>query len=200
MAQDRRISRHTHLVGILKIVLPLMALAILASLFLFSRVIDPEDAIPYASVDVADRVREPRMTDAAYSGMTTDGTSLRFSAAEAKPGATANLISVTGTLITSEGSRTELAAENIQIDNAAGLAHLAKGVEITTSTGYVIQTNDLTVALNQTSAISDGPVTAEGPLGQLEAGGMQLTKAIAPDAPYLLVFNKQVRLLYKPAN
>ena len=75
----------SRLVSWLKILLPLVALALLSTLFLVSNRINPEDAIPYAEVDVAERLREPRMTAPTYAGTTTDGSSLVVSAAEARP-------------------------------------------------------------------------------------------------------------------
>ena len=62
---------HSRIVMILKVTLPLVALAILSSLFLFSREIDPEDAIPYADVEIADRPAQPRMTGAGRSAIST---------------------------------------------------------------------------------------------------------------------------------
>ena len=57
MARPLRDNLHSRLVRVLKIALPLIALLLLSTLFLFSRKINPEDAIPYASVDVDDRLR-----------------------------------------------------------------------------------------------------------------------------------------------
>ena len=71
-----RDNLHSRLVAILKVTLPLLALVILSTLFLISRKINPEDAIPYADVDIEDRLRDPKMTGASLSGMTPDGLSL----------------------------------------------------------------------------------------------------------------------------
>ena len=57
-----RIDRHTRVVGWLKLALPLAALVILSTLFLVADRIDPEDALPYAKVDVEGLARAPRMT------------------------------------------------------------------------------------------------------------------------------------------
>ncbi|MGB4909398.1 MAG: hypothetical protein WBP15_12770, partial [Tabrizicola sp.] len=80
-----RVDRHTRLVGWLKVALPLTALAILSTLFLVARRIDPEAALPYAEVDVEDLAREPRMTAPTYAGTTEDGAALTLSADEARP-------------------------------------------------------------------------------------------------------------------
>jgi lipopolysaccharide export system protein LptC len=76
---------HSRIVGWAKVILPLAALGILSTLFLFARTIDPEDAIPYAEVDVEDRIREPRLTAPTYSGVTSDGSAVTFQAVEARP-------------------------------------------------------------------------------------------------------------------
>jgi hypothetical protein len=70
---------HSALVAWLKILLPLAALAVLSTLFMVSRSVDPADAIPYAQVDIEDRLRDPRLTDAIFAGMTQDGTAVSWS-------------------------------------------------------------------------------------------------------------------------
>ena len=77
-----RVDRHTRLVGWLKVILPLTALAILSTLFLVARRVDPEAALPYAEVDVEDLAREPRMTAPTYAGTTEDGAALTLSASD----------------------------------------------------------------------------------------------------------------------
>ena len=59
MVWARHDNLHSRLVYWLKITLPLVALMILSSVFLLSRSIRPEDAIPFAEVDIADRVTPP---------------------------------------------------------------------------------------------------------------------------------------------
>lgn len=59
---------HSRLVGWLKVALPLFALAILSSLFLVARGIDPDGALTLSEADLADRLREPRITAPAYAG------------------------------------------------------------------------------------------------------------------------------------
>lgn len=199
MAWQPADNLHSRLVAVLKIALPLVALGILSSMFLLSGRIDPEDAIPYAEVDVAARLREPRMTDAGFAGVTADGASLTFNAAEAKPnakGGSANL--VLGTLETSDGGKTELAAATVQIDGAAKMIELSDGVEMRSSSGYVISAPGMGVATDRTFAASRGAVSAVGPMGQLTANQMELSAREGVANSYLLVFNGKVRLLYQP--
>ena len=88
MARAVSDNLHSRLVSVLKLVLPLLALALLSTLFLVSRKIDPEAAIPYATVDVADRLRDPKMTDAGFASVAADGSTIALTAAQARPNST----------------------------------------------------------------------------------------------------------------
>ncbi len=194
---------HTRLVVWAKVVLPLLALVLLATLFLFSRQIDPTDAIPYAEVDVEERAREPRLTQPTYAGVTSDGSALSVAAAEARPNdatgvSTANTI--IGKLETPDGAQIDMIAATGVLDTEAGLMTLDGGVTLTTTTGYEIQTQSLVTRLDQTGLSSPGAVTAIGPMGQIDAGEMILTQDPKQPDAYLMVFKRHVRLLYTPAN
>lgn len=191
-------DKRSRWVAVLKLVLPLIALALLSTLFLFSRKIDPEDAIPYATVDVEDRLNDPKMTDAGFAGMTADGASLAITAAEAKPTAEGgNLKLVIGTLQTPDGVTTDVAATHVALNTAQKIIELEGGAELRSSAGYVVQAEGLGVATDRTYVESRGAVSAVGPMGQLTAEHMQLSQQ-GGAGPYLLVFNGKVRLLYQP--
>ncbi len=192
----RRRDKHSRIVAWLKVALPLLALVILSTLFLVARKIDPSSAIPYAKVDVADRIREPRMTNAAYSGVTSDGASLSIRADEARPATATEAPSAEGlaaSLITPDGRETVFSAGGVAmgVDDVA----LTRGVTVTTPTNYLIATDSLTMTLDKTAVQSGGAVTATGPLGQLTAGAMQITQQ---DGAYVLLFNNRVKLIYSP--
>ena len=197
------ITRDTHsrVVALAKIALPLLALAILSTLFLFARTIDPDDAIPYAEVDVTERAREPRLTAPTYAGVTSDGAALTLQAAEARPdagtGATAQTL--TARLDTPDGARTDLSAARMTFDDTAGLMTMDGGVTIATTAGYTITTDALTARLDRTSLTAPGPVQANAPAGTITAEGMTLTQGADP-ATYVLVFKGRVKLLYQPQN
>lgn len=199
------VDRHTRVVGWLKVTLPLLALAILATLFLLADRIDPDAALPYAEVDVEGLAREPRMTAPTYAGTTSDGAALTLSADEARPatdGTQAGALGLRLQLDTPDGAATSLTAATAVLDEAAREIRLAGGVVVTTSTGYRIETAELDAKLDRSGLQTQTPITATGPAGKLSAGGMTLgqdnrTPAQAPGA-YLLVFNGGVRLIYQP--
>lgn len=196
-----RTDIHSRLVGWLKIALPLAALAILSTLFLFSRKIDPSDAIPYAEVDVEERLREPRMTGASYSGVTADGSAINLRADAAVPQADGNAraTGLSATLDAPDGSNTTFAAATGQLDNASGMIGLSGGVRVETSSGYHIQTKDVRIALDRTLVEAPGMVAADGPPGTITADRMTLTSADPKSGHYQLVFTGNVKLIYQPA-
>lgn len=200
MVFQARDNLHSRVVAVLKIALPLLALAILSSLFLFSRRINPEDAIPYAKVDIEDRLREPRLTDAGLSGVTADGAALTLNMAEARPqpDGSGTATGITGRLATPDGATTDITAGSAKVDNTAKSAELSGGVILKSSAGYTVVSSGFDLALDHTSAISQGGVTADAPMGKLTADQMKLDQK-TPGGSYLLVFNGNVRLLYQPA-
>lgn len=188
------------MVVILKVTLPLVALGVLSSLFLFSRPIDPDDAIPYANVEIADRLAKPRMTGAGYATVTSDGSTLTLSADQAAPNAIgAEVTAITATLASADGVTTEITAGKGKLDRAAGQFSLTGGVRVATSAGYQFETDGLMLATDRTSMESTAAITATLPAGSLTAGGMRMTKRES-DNSTLLVFNKGVRLIYVPKN
>lgn len=194
-------DRHTRVVGWLKVALPLLALAILSTLFLLSDRIDPDAALPYAEVDVEERAREPRMTAPTYAGTTSDGAALTLSADEARPaadGAPAEAQGLRLDLATPDGAVTELRAVTAVLDETAREIVLSGGVTVTTSSGYRLETAELAARMDRSGLASRAPVTATGPVGELQAGGMELGQDNRTPGAYLLVFNQGVRLVYRP--
>ena len=192
---------HSTVVSWLKVALPLVALAIVSTLFLFSRTIDPSDAIPFAEVDIEDRVREPRLTQPTWAGVTDDGAALTIAADEARPdnGTTAaNANGIVADLQTPDGGSAQLVAKRGLLDQNGAALTVDGGVTITTSTGYRMNTEAMTAMLDRTSLISQGAVNGEGPAGHIEAGSMEITQDQGDAASYLLVFKKGVKLLYLP--
>jgi len=192
---------HSRLVAWLKVILPLAALALLSMLFLVSRGIAPEDALPYSEVDVAELAREPRLTAPRYAGVTLDGAALSITAGVARPdtagagGATATALSAR--LETPDGVTTDIAASDGRLDTAAGLLTLTGDVHITASSGFAITTDEMTAATDRTLLVSPGAVAATAPMGRIDAGAMQLT---TEGDGYVMVFNGGVKLVYEPRN
>jgi lipopolysaccharide export system protein LptC len=197
-----RDNAYTRFITLAKIGLPLAALALLSTLFLISRNIEPTETLPYSSVDVEELVREPRVTAPNYSGVTADGTAIAVQAETARPDpenpdrASAEVL--TARLDFADGSAADITSAEGAVDTDAGLAYLEGGVVIDTSTGYHITTEALTTALERTSVVTESTVEATGPLGRLTAGRMQIDEDEEAPGQYVLVFKDGVKLVYEP--
>lgn len=183
-----------------KIVLPLLALAILSTVFLLARPVDPNKAIPFAKVNVKELAREKGITAPNYAGITRDGAAISVSAISAKP----DLQGDTG-VITTEGFNAEIElpkgtlvmieSVNGTIDTDAQSARLEGNVRITSSVGYVVESEQVDASLADARFASNVPVSAIGPAGKITAGSMEL---IHRNQNYLLVFKDGVKLVYDP--
>jgi lipopolysaccharide export system protein LptC len=192
-------SAHSRVVGALRVLLPLAALALLSTLFLLARGRDPDAALPYAQVDIAQMLRDPRLTAPTYSGLTREGDEVIFSAATAHPGGTdrigARAAEPVLRLIGADGSETRAEAREARIDPGAQLLVLTGEVALQSATGIQLRSDALHIRLDRSRMDSPGPVIAEGPQGRIEAGGFTLTRGAEPGQE-VVVFNGGVKLLY----
>lgn len=200
MAQS--FASYSRVVAWLKILLPLSALALLSTLFLFSRSIDPEQSIPFADVDVKQLAREPRITAPEFSGMTADGAAITISASTAKADPTnletATIDRLVAAFQTPDGAEVTAQADQGAIEDAR-VARLAGNVHIQTSSGYRISTEELVSDLDKTLITSGGAVVATGPLGEIKAGQM-IVSLQNQTGTSMLVFKNGIKVLYDPKN
>lgn len=197
-------SQYSALVTGLKLILPLTALGILSTLFLFTETPDPQAAIPYAEVDVEALAREQRLTRPRFAGVLEDGRELTILAEAIRPsfdeGTTnANAVfteDVIGHLGLSDLDTLDIAATLGRFDINAQAVELGGGVAAeTTTSGYAFETETLTVALTQLGLETDDEIVITGPQIVLTAGAMDLT---GPSEAGVARFTGGVRLIYQP--
>lgn len=195
-------NTYSRLVAWLKVLLPVAALVLLSTMFLISRGIDPTLALTRAGVDVEGLATTQGITGPQFSGVTSDGAALSFSAESAQPDlrrpGVFSAIRLQAQIETPDGGVVDIRAEKAVVDNEENRLDLLGGVVINTSTNYVIKGEGLQVALDVTWAQSTGPVSATGPLGQINAGLVRLNRQDGPGSTYLLVFNEGVTMVYNP--
>lgn len=189
---------HTSLVRGARIVLPVAALGLLSMLFLLPRTVNPEDAIPFAEVDVSMRARDQQLTAPRFAGVSSHGSEFALTATRALPDRTnPNLMTaeeVALEVIAPSDARLDLRADRAEVDAAGRSLTLNGHVSIETSTGYALTAPRLEGRLDIVD-IRGEAVTGNGPLGTLTAGALHVTES--EGAPRLL-FTRGVELLYLP--
>ena len=185
----------------LKVLLPIVALAILSTLFLVAETLDPNKAIPYAEVDVAQILREQGVTRPKFGGTTPEGATITLAADAVRPDGSDALV-LRGTdldvvIDLPSGTSVTIASPSGTVDFDGQSAVLTGGTELVSSLGYRIETDALTTALDRVAAQSAGPVRVTGPGVEIDAGQMILRHTDEQGA-HVLVFKNGVRLLYDP--
>ena len=185
----------------LKVLLPLGALAILSTLFLLSETLDPNKAIPYADVDVEQILREQGLTRPTFGGTTASGATITLAADAVRPatgeGQRLRGFALNVAVEMPGGATVTIDSPSGEINFTEGMTSLSGGAVVASSHGYRIETDALTAALDRVDAATEGPVTASGPAGTIDAGRMTLTQR-AETGAHVLVFKDGVRLVYDP--
>ena len=193
-------DRYSRMIAFLKVLLPLMALALLSTLFLLSQNTEPMASIPFAEAEVNERMRDQQITGPFFSGSTEQGDQISFSAgkigvADGNGRVTANDISAQIDL--SSGARLVFFADLGEVDIANDTSILSGKVLITTSNGYKINSERLVSAMTSLNMESPDKIIAEGPLGTFSAGSMRLTFSEKTKFTQM-IFTNAVKLIYDP--
>ncbi len=195
-------DRYSRVVLWLKVTLPLVALAILSTLFFVAETLDPEAAIPYADVDVAKILREQGITRPTFGGVTEDGVNISLWAESIRPDEDRS-DRLTGHLLVANlelpgGTQITVNSTTGIVDAKSEEAILTGGARLESTLGYLVTAPEIVASMSKASVVAPEGVSAEGPPGQITAGQMELTRAETPGSGYVLVFKGGVRLVYTP--
>lgn len=190
---------HSAAVGWAKIILPLCALGLLSTLFLFARGTNEPDELALAAVEAI--ARDQRVNAPEFSGLTDEGAAVVISAKSAQPDPsddqTVNFAEMQMRMDNPDGSYLEVSSTRGAFDQRAEIAEFLGLARAQTSSGYQMETVGLIAELDTGVVTSTGVLEVRGPLGELTAG--KLTYWVANDTQKTRVlFTEGVRLLYTP--
>lgn len=191
---------YSRLVSILKVVLPLAALALLSTLFLLSRNMGSDVVLPFSQHEVEGRLRSEQITGPFFAGMTESGDDIYVSAEIARPGdddTGAELEQMQGRILFAGGGEMRMTALTGTVQQENDRVRFSGDVHIQTESGYDLRTETLFTALDRVAANAPTQVKGTGPIGQLEAGAMTLRSDDESKRIHLL-FNNGVKLVYDP--
>ncbi|WP_306735643.1 LPS export ABC transporter periplasmic protein LptC [Marimonas arenosa] len=196
---------YSRIVAWLKILLPVAALFVLASLFLFSKSIDPITTVPFSSIDLRDRARKEQLTEPELLGASNKGDLISFRAAEARPdpesASRALLDDPNARIDFSSGTTVSFRASRGSVDQSGTNAELIGDVVIENTLDYVVRTERLIFAIRELRAEAPEQIQGHGPLGRFTAGRMLLEDRSTPnsgESDFHLLFTDGVKLLYDP--
>jgi lipopolysaccharide export system protein LptC len=189
---------YSRVIAWLKILLPLAALALLSTLFLLSRSREPLEALPFVEALQEGAARQ-QMTAPYFAGTTTEGDVVTMTARSARPDGGGQILAddLEARLRLSDGSEITLDAATATLRDKDQQAHLSGGVQIQSSQGYSLTTDDVISRFDDISAESLGPVQGQGPVGTFEAGLLRIAPT-GDDGAMQMVFSGGVKLIYRP--
>lgn len=196
MARDNLYSKTVVWV---KITLPLVAIALLSSLFLLSSAPDPDAALPYAEVDINQVTREQRVSQPRFAGIIGEGQEIVLTAdavsAEASQTDAIHAQAIEGRVELSGEDYLTIEAAFGDIDMTAQMATFRENVVLQSSMGYLIESEVMVMALDALNMRSPVPIHVIGPGLDVTADTMHIA---GPEGATIVRFNGSVRVLYDP--
>jgi len=190
---------YSALVAWLKTLLPIVALGLLSTIFLFSGRVDVTQSLPYTEHNIAEIVREQRITRPYFTGIASNGTEIALSAAYASPQIeNAHILEITdlSVVLRSTSDRmVQVTAGRGALDSATQTAQISTNVHIAALPDFWVTTQALDMNLNQGVVSAKGGFQGVTSLGAITAGEMHL-QMTADDQQ--IVFLNDVRLVYSP--
>jgi lipopolysaccharide export system protein LptC len=187
---------YSQFVGFLKVTLPLAALILMSTVFLFARAPSPETTIPYA--EIQEIAREPGLSGAQFSGVADDGSVISLTARNTRPvGDIITADTLLAGIDTVDGTRIDISAGTGEINNSAQTARLTGLARIVTSNGYEMETAGFIANFSTGRIVSEGALEVQAPFGALTAGNLVIETPEGTDEQVML-FQNGVRLVYTP--
>jgi lipopolysaccharide export system protein LptC len=202
---EHRSDTHTKLVRLAKFALPLVAIGLFASLFIYSKTNDIRDGLVFADEELRKLASEAKITNPEFSGVTSAGDAFSVSATVAQPDAPKpgriDLENPSTTINFAYGVDLDASAELGSLNIKTNIAELSGRVSFETSNGYRATAGAITLNFRTGNVDGTGQILAEGPIGRIEAGEMHLIQNLNENRSggnAVLIFKNQVRVIYMP--
>lgn len=179
-----------------KVLLPLLAVAILSVIFLLARSPADISGVPYS--DLKEIARDERINAPRTTGVTDNGAIVTTNARSAHPNDGGGVLTyqVDGQMVSANGIVTNMFAQEGTL-NSNQILRLTGLVHVETSDGYQFETQALTSDLSIARLITDAEVEGRAPFGTLTAGQMVIETPDG-DESQIITFQNGVHLLYQP--
>jgi lipopolysaccharide export system protein LptC len=193
---------YSRVVAVLKVGLPLIALALLAGLFLAPR--EEERGVVFSPGDVQAFGEGLQISNATFTGTTRGDDRYRFTAdlvvPDAAPPERAAITRPAGTIELKGGPVVTVEAATGDLHVPSQRLDLVGDVRIETSDGYRLDTEKATLDLRTGAFVAGDAVEGTGPLGTITSRSLHVAPAAATGEARRFSFSGGVRLIYDPPN
>ncbi|MFT3974818.1 MAG: hypothetical protein QM699_15605 [Amaricoccus sp.] len=193
---------HSRVVTILKLGLPLVALALVASVFLVQTDDRLGGTINFSDADIDQLGQGLRLTNSVFTGTTQNGDRFRVAAAtvipDAAPPKRATITKLDGSLELVEGRTVSVVADTGDLDIASQRLDIAGNVRLSSSDGYELATDKATIDFVSGSFIAGDRVVTTGALGEITSGNLHVAPTTASGEARRFSFSNGVHVIYDP--
>lgn len=193
---------HSRVVTILKLGLPLVALALVASVFLVQTDDRLGGSIAFSDADLAELGHGLSLRNSVFTGTTRSNDRFRFTAAlvvpDAAPPKRAAITTLDGSLDLTDGPTVTLAADTGDLDIASQRLDISGNVRITSSDGYDLVADKATIDLVSGSFVAGDDVRTTGPVGVITSGNLHVTPDASTGQARRFSFSNGVHVVYDP--
>lgn len=194
------------IVRVLKIALPLAAVGIFASTFLFSNArFASKDGLSFDGVDLSALDEGLKLANPRFTGATNRGEPFSVTAKSALPDGPkpteVAMEDVTGQIQLEDGRVVTLSAEMGVLYPQEKVLDLTKGARFATSDGYSVSAATARMEAETSTVSAAGGVMAEGPIGRITSDELRATRgpdraegAAATDKAVYIWFEKRVKV------
>lgn len=196
---------YSRAVRFIKIGFPLLAALLLIGVFVFTKTNPIRDGIIIPDRKLAELAIGQKITNPHYSGVTKSGDAFSISAESALPNAPKpdqiDLIKPSTTISFSDGLEVQASSEEGRLNLDAQMATLTGNVLMETSDNYKANTMKFIMNFYTGNANSPSAVQANGPMGQISAGNMNIVQNLHKNISgnkTILSFGNGVKLIYYP--
>jgi lipopolysaccharide export system protein LptC len=193
---------YSRVVAVLKVGLPLVALGLLAGLFLIQNHDGIGGELTFSEGDIAALGSGLRISNPTFTGTSRGGDRFRFTAEVVVPDAVppnrASITGLSGGVELQGGPEVALRAAEGELDISEQHLVLTGGVEIETSDGYAMRADRVALDLRSGAIEAGDAVATEGPLGRIDAGTLSVAPASGDGEARRFSFGNGVRVLYAP--
>ena len=194
---------YTRFVTVTKVVLPLIAIGLLGTVFLFTSDDSLESGFSFSKADLDTLESGMRIVKPRMFGSNPNGDLYNFVADALLPDSlTPSLVEaqkISGEIQYQTGGTVQLSAGKAEFMLEGNQIRLSGGMLVVTSDGYRVTGEGLLAELDTGKLTSNGAVSATGPLGSIQAGNFRVELVGTDDEEKQMIwFENGVMLSFKP--
>lgn len=194
---------YTRFISVTKIILPLIAIGLLATVFLFTKEQKLEGGLRFSAADLAKLESGLRITEPRFSGQNAAGDTYNFGAEVLSPDSLSptHIVAtgLSGEIQYVSGQTAYLSASVANYDIEEEVLDLSGEILIELSDGTVATAKAMVADLETGQIISDGPITASSPMGSISAGSFRLENITQyQEENQMIWFENGVTLRFRP--